>query len=137
MRSTGSARCAATLTRVLPHVVCGTVGPDARSRAQFLDICEARDLFHILFYDDLGAERFAQAMVDVRVFLDHKGELNLDAVVDALVFVTSKYGLGVPESKVPKQLETAASFDSDAKARPYVGISRKRVSPGPQQGGSA
>jgi len=103
----------------------------------FLDICEARDLFHILFYDDLGAERFAQAMVDVRVFLDHKGELNLDAVVDALVFVTSKYGLGVPESKVPKQLETAASFDSDAKARPYVGISRRRVSPGPQQGGSA
>ena len=75
---------------------------------QFLDICEARDLFHVLCYEELGPERFAHAMVDVRIFVDHKGQLNLDSVVDALVYVTSKHGLGVPESKVPKKLEQPA-----------------------------
>lgn len=72
-----------------------------------LDIRETRDLIHVLYYSQLGPATFAQAMLEVRRFADKNGELNLDALIDALCHVSTMYGVAAPEPTVPKSLQEA------------------------------
>lgn len=70
----------------------------------FLDISEARDLLHVLYYDSIGPEQFARAMLDVHKFCDVKGSLNVDGLTDAIVHVAALYTRPAPTPIEPKSL---------------------------------
>jgi len=61
-----------------------------------LDVDEARDLFHVLYYEKLGSADFAKAMLIVRQYADLRGELSFDSLVDALANVASVYEIEAP-----------------------------------------
>ena len=61
------------------------------SRSGFLELNEARELFHYLFHAKVGPAKFAEIMLTVRQFTDHKGELSFEALMDAMVTITTKH----------------------------------------------
>lgn len=80
----------------------------------YLDIGEARDLFCVLYYDAIGPENFAKAMLEVRKFCDVKGELNVDSLTDAIVHVAGLYNKPTPMPTEPKSLRNLMDFKAAA-----------------------
>lgn len=73
-----------------------------------LGISEARDIIHAIFHAELGDAKFSHAMLDVRKFADHKCELTLDALNDAIMYVAMEHRLAaVPRVNKGARLQSA------------------------------
>ena len=65
-----------------------------------LSIAEARDLFHVLYFEQIGALRFPDAMLIVRQFADGDGQLDYTSLLDAIIKVGKEYEVNYPTAAI-------------------------------------
>jgi len=89
-----------------------------------LDIVEARDLFHVLYFDQIGALRFPDAMLTVRQFADGDGQLTFTALLDAIIKVGQQFDVSYPTAAVKTML---SGFEERWAPQPHAEAPADRV----------